>query len=407
MATKTKAEIKARIEQIKAALATKKKGTPAYAQALANLNKQRGLLGQKPMTAKELNAESVASNNANIADPNLSTTPPGAITPSTPVANAPVAPLATTPPVNPNPVTTDPVTTPLITNETSLKPKVENVIDAQQAAADLAAQQNVQLGTAGTQTNPYGSQTISRDPITGEVKQEVKLSDPQQKILDQGQDLTSQGQRMAKDTLSGIQAGFNPETIARTNTGDLAANRARIEEQVFGRLTRGLEDEKANERQQMEQTLRNRGIPLGSKQFNDQMAQFDKRYDTRIADARAQAAQMGGEEYSRDFGINEQTIANQISQAQTIKNQNLGEAQAYQGMGTGLMTPEFQGYQGTQYQTPDVLGAYSAVTSAQQGKTALEIEREKIAAAQKIGSGGGQATNPTTTNSPFNNTLPS
>jgi hypothetical protein len=360
---KSTAEIKARIAQIEARLQTLSRGTPEFKQALENLNKQKALIGQPAVLAKDIK----------LGDGKLAAQ-----------ANAPVV-------------------TPQITDSTQLGKKTENIIDAQQAAADLTADQNVQLGTAGKQVNPYGSQSITRDPVTGEITQEVKLSNAQQNILDQGQGLTSQGQQLASQTLAGIQAGFNPSTIERTNTGDLAANRARIEEQVFGRLTRGLDEEKANERQQMEQTLSNRGIPLGSKQFNDQMAQFDKRYDTRIADARAQAAEMGGSEYSRDFGINEQTIANQISQAQAIKNQNIGEAQAYQGMGTGLMTPEFQGYQGTQYNQPDVLGAINA----QQGNTALTIEQQKANTAQQIAnrapSGGGTST--PTVKSPFNNSV--
>lgn len=392
---KTKAEIKARIAQIEQAMATKKRGTPEYAQALANLNKQRGLIGLQPLSAKE-STEKI--NNIKPGTTPVGTKP----VVSTPAPVAPPKPVAPTP-VNPSPVTTTPVNTPNLGVGMDLAKPVEKIVNAQQNVSDLKAQQDVQLGTAGKQINPYGSQSITRDPVTGEITQEVKLSDPQQQILEQGQNLTTQGQQLASQTLSGLQAGFNPETIARTNTGDLAANRARIEEQVFGRLTRGLEEEKANERQQMEQTLRNRGIPLGSKQFMDQMAAFDKRYDTRIADARAQAAEMGGAEYSRDFGINEQTIANQISQAQAIKNQNLAEAQAYQGMGTGLMNPEFQEYQGTQYQAPDVLGAIGA----QQGQTALNIEQQKANTAQQLAnrapSGGGSAT--PTVKSPFNNTV--
>lgn len=392
---KTTKEIKARIAQIEQAMTTKKRGTPEYAQALANLNKQRGLIGLKPLSAKE------STEKINNIKPG--TTPVGTKPAVTPTSTVPTPNTATPQtPTGASPVTTTPVATPNLGKTMDLEKPVEKIVNAQQNVADLKAQQDVQLGTAGKQINPYGSQTITRDPVTGEITQEVKLSDPQQQILEQGQNLTTQGQQLASQTLSGLQAGFNPETIARTNTGDLAANRARIEEQVFGRLTRGLDEEKANERQQMEQILRNRGIPLGSKQFNDQMAQFDKRYDTRIANARAQAAEMGGAEYSRDFGINEQTIANQISQAQAIKNQNLAEAQAYQGMGTGLMNPEFQGYQGTQYQAPDVLGAIGA----KQGETALKIEQQKANTAQQLANrapSGGSST--PTVKSPFNNTV--
>jgi hypothetical protein len=338
---KTKAEIRATIQTQLARLATLPKGSPESKAIYERIIKNRQLIG--------------LSGNATYADVYKSAT----------AANAPAP------------------TSDKLSADMNLGKKTEKVIDAQQAAADLAAKKNVQLGNAAVQRNPYGEQTITTD-AQGNIIQETKLSDPQQNILNQGQNLTTTGQGLAQNTLGQFQAGFNPETAQRVSTGDLAADRARIEEEVFGRLTRGLDERKGNEQQQMEQTLRNRGIPLGSKQWNDQMAEFNKRYDTQIADARAQAAQMGGEEYSRNFGINEQLIANQISQGQAVRNQNLGEASALQGMGTGLMQPQFQGYQGTTYNTPDVLGAFSTVQGINLGKTDQQIEREKIEAQKQM-----------------------
>lgn len=374
MATNTQAQL----NNIKTKLASAKRGTPEYKTLLERFNKLREQEGREALTAKQ--AQTKAQTFAAKQNP----------APATP------APVSSAPPA----YQSSPY-------EMDLGKKTENLINAQKEAADHAAKENFDLATPGTQENEYGTRTTTRDPVTGEVKVTDTMSEDQKRISDQGEDLTITGQGKAQSTLDQFSAGFNPETIARTNTGDLAANRARIEEEVFGRLTRGLDEQKGNERQQLEQTLRNRGIPLGSKQFNDQMAQFDKRYDTRTADARAQATEMGGNEYSRDFGINEQTIANQISQGQSIRNQNLGEAQALQGMGAGQADPKYSDYQPTQYETPDVVGAYNSVTSANQGKTALQIEQERLKAEQARinnsggGSGGGSTT---TTKSPFNNT---
>lgn len=364
---RTKKQIKERIQKIREAMKTKQKGTPEYAQAVANLNKNRALLGKPPLRARDIDL--------NRGDDDMQASP----------ASYSTGDL-----------------------NTGLKGKTDNLLNAQKEVADLKANQDVQLGTAGTQENAFGTQEITRDPVTGEVIQKQKLSGDQQKILDQGEQLTQTGQNLAQGTLSQFQAGFNPATAQRTTSGNLEADRARIEDQVFGRLTRGMDEQKGNERQDLEQTLHNRGIPLGSKQFNDQMAEFDKRYDTRIADARAQATQMGGDEYSRNFGINEQLIANQISQGQSIRNQNLSEANALQGMGTGLMTPNFQGYQGTQYQAPDVLGAKGLTVQTQQGQQGLDIQQQnadtaaKAAAARNAGGGGSSGT---VTKSPFNNTV--
>ena len=369
MATKTKKQIKAKIANQQAKVQSLPKGSPERAKALDNLNKNLGLIGRPAVTANQVMSKAPAQ----VAQP-----------------QAPVAPTA--------------YNSPNLPPEMNLSKPVEKLVDGQQEVADLKADQDVKLGTAGTQVNAFGSQNITRDPVTGEITQTQNLSGDQQKILDQGQNLTQTGQNLAQNTLGGFQAGFNPQTAQRTTSGDLGANRSRIESEVFGRLTRGMDEQKANDSQQMESTLRNRGIPLGSKQWNDRMGQLDKRYDTQRADAQSQAVEMGGNEYSRDFGINEQLIANQISQGQSVRNQNLTEASALQGMGTGLMTPEFTGYQGAQYQAPDVLGAANQVTNQQQGNRQLDIAQQVANQAKRPAGGGGAPAAPVAT-SPFNNNV--
>lgn len=347
MATMSKAEIRAQLDQQMQRLSTLKQGSPEARAVYDRIIKNRQLLGLSgSATLKEVYAEATKRY------------PTQAPAPTTP-APAPTA------------------SEPEIVNAKTQKQLLGNEMEM----ADWEAQRNVKLGTAGTQVNPFGTQTITQDE-NGNIIQTSNLSANQQKILDQGESLTQTGQGLAQGTLNQFQAGFNPNTAQRVTTGDLEADRARIENEVFGRLTRGLAEQKANERQQMEQTLRNRGIPLGSKQFNDQMAEFDKRYDTQIANARATAAQLGGEEYSRNFGINEQLIANQISQGQAIRNQNLGEASALQGMGTGLMTPQFQGYQGTSIDTTSPTDVYGQIKNT--ALTKQQIEAEKAMHAQTI-----------------------
>lgn len=282
------------------------------------------------------------------------------------------------------PAQSTPATGDRLVDQINLGKTAEKVINAQEVSSDKALAKNQLSQNASLQVNPFGQQDIEVDPVTGKVTQKTTLSGNQQNILTQGEQLTQTGQQIAQNRLSGLGGAFDPTLAQRTTTGDLNADRARIEEEVFGRLTRGLQDQKQSEKQQLEQNLFNRGIPVGSKLWNDQLKQFDERFDTQILDARAQAAQMGGEELARSFGINEQLIANQLSQQQGIRNQNLGEASTLQGMGTGLMTPQFTGYQGVEYKQPDVLGAYTGVQAAKQGKTALDIQREQIAAEKEM-----------------------
>ncbi len=278
---------------------------------------------------------------------------------------------------------------------------VQGAIAADTQIADKVANQNVQLGTAGIQSNPFGTQTIERDPVTGQVIQNQTLSGNQSAILAGGEDLSKAGLAAAQNVFQGSNLGqaFNPQLAARTTSGDMMTDRARIEDEVFGRLTRGMNEEKGRERSQLEQNLFNRGIPVGSELFNQQMSEFDRRYDTRTQDARAQAAELGGAEWQRGFGINEQLIANQLSQAQGIQNQNLSNIGSLSQMGTGLQLPQFTGYQGATYSQPGATETYATLQGVKQNQQQINQQRRPAG-------GGGGAAQPAAPASPFVNSLP-
>lgn len=135
-----------------------------------------------------------------------------------------------------------------------------------------------------------------------------------------GQDLVKQG--LGGDwssfepnlTPRGDYQEFNPDLTPRTGTGDLVADRQRIEDEVFNRLTRGADEQFKRSDQDKAQELHDRGIPMGSKQYQDEMDRYEKNKANYYLDARANATQLGGQEYERSFGIGEQTRANDYSQ---------------------------------------------------------------------------------------------
>ena len=87
-------------------------------------------------------------------------------------------------------------------------------------------------------------------------------------------------------------------------TQDLAGERARIEQTIGERLTRGFADDKEQERQALEQRLAERGIAPGSGElYKNEMDRFQQRWDDRYDDARSRAVEMGGTEFERSFGI--------------------------------------------------------------------------------------------------------
>lgn len=270
------------------------------------------------------------------------------------------------------------------------------LLNREKIVQDYQTRQNVGLANPNT-FNPFGSQTVTFDEQGNPIVNQ-SLSQGQQGILERDTGLSTMGRDLAIQRFGQGAYGqeFNPQLAARTSTGDLNADRARIEDEVFGRLTRTTNRDFDRERQQMEQDLYNRGIPMEQWQNRPEMQALNERYDTLRQNARAQATELGGQEMSRSFGQNEQLIANQLSQQQGIRNQNLGELGTFAGFGTGLQVPNFQAYQGPQAQ-------YSNPTQIGLSKEELEIRRRAASNAMKAMSGGGGGA---ADSSPFYNSPP-
>lgn len=143
---------------------------------------------------------------------------------------------------------------------------------------------------------------------------------------------------LAGKNLGGTQLGtaFQPQLSERTSGADLAADRQRIEEETFARLSRDMDQRYAQEKEMTAQRLANQGIAYSAdpnSRYQQELMGVDKRFDLARTDARQRAAEIGGQEYSRDFGISEQLRANQFSEQQGIRNQQLGEFGTLTGQG--------------------------------------------------------------------------
>jgi len=349
-------------------------------------------------------------------------------------------------------------------------------INADAAIADYSA--GKQLGYQNpNQVNPFGTQTTTRD-ANGNITVESKLSEGQQKIAGQDESLTQMGNDMAQSRLQGsnlgegwnpvvgqraynpqpgqfqntqydktqldpsLQQQFNPTTRSTFGTGDLAADRTRVEDSIFKSLTRNVDRQKGEERNQLEQSLANRGIPIdpNDPQYKTAMRDFDERYDSIKENAMNNAVVQGGQEYKTMFDVGEQGKANDISQAQAIRgqnfneyasraglqqtdnqnifgnslasqqqnynqylgnsnvqetqnandfaqgqavrNQNLNEIGAISGLGTGLQVPNFQPYQAPNFQVQPATTTAATVAGIDQGQQAINIQKKTAAAQQ-------------------------
>lgn len=243
-----------------------------------------------------------------------------------------------------------------------LPKKVKKLIKAGRQAAKQQAIQQQGLQNIEEQS-PFGSKQFQTDPETGQIiGMETQLSPEQMAILAQGQQLTQMGQQQAQQALG----GYTPFELE----GGLVGERERIEQEVFDRLTRDVAEQEATERQRAEQELYNRGIPFSDdpdSRYQRELGVITQRFDDVRADARRRATEIGGEEFQRSYGIGLGT-----------HQQGLADIGALQGMGTGLMLPQFQGFQGPAYAPANPVDIWAAWQNVQQGQQALNQQQQAL-----------------------------
>jgi hypothetical protein len=274
-------------------------------------------------------------------------------------------------------------------------------------------EREAEASTEPTYTGPTGS-TGTKVDDQGNITVETKLTPEQEAILKKGQELTSIGQDLAKQELGGftpfkstavMPKGFEytdamkplmyRDNLDKFYTGapssvydvggasDVAANlvkgykgfewgtpeaeRSRIEEEVFQRLTRNVDKDYQLEKDQMEQTLHNRGIPLdpSNPAYKTQLDALNEKYLTIKADARGQAVQLGGGELDRSYNQARGTHQQRISDVGSMQGFGLSGYQQRQSDLGQQVGRELAGHQ--QKQADIGQGFSQGLTATQQG----------------------------------------
>lgn len=305
-------------------------------------------------------------------------------------------------------------------------------LEAGQAAAtasNLTANANV--------TNPFGSSTTTVDPKTGQATVTQNLSGEQQQILNQGQDLTQQGQQLASQNLGGYSqykadtSGMGAYTAGQgagqaldksiqgyqpfSFQSDDAA-RQRIEQDTFNRLSRGMDQRHQQQSQDLEQSLYNRGIQFSNdpnSRYQQELKSMQQSQQDERQSYQQQAVTMGGQEMSRNYDMASGTYGNQLSGMNTMagisqgqygtnltgnqarnsamqgqQQQMMSDTAALQGMGTGLMVPNFQNFQGNAVD-PSVGASTAATFAGMKGDEAVKKANARYLNSKASSGGGG------------------
>lgn len=256
---------------------------------------------------------------------------------------------------------------------------VRGKLEDEVAVQDYQAGRQASLANPNTST-PFGSS--SYDPAANAYSQ--RLDPAQQLIADQDAALSASARAIAQGMFGNIMGGGKDVLSPRMSQGDLNADRSRIEDELYGRYTKPIEQEYQRDKAAFEQRLASSGNPPGSPRYTQQMAEFEKRYDDRRSSARGQAVEAGGGELSRSFGMGE-----------TLRADQLGELGTFAGFGAGLRAPNLPGFQApSPYQLNN--------------PTDISLKMKELEAAIKQmqrqsggGGGGGGGSQPPPSTSPF------
>ena len=222
-----------------------------------------------------------------------------------------------------------------------------------------------------------------------------------------GMAAATQGGGQFPGSAGGLGQSFNPYQDAAAwglggtfdpfqgQSGDAA--RQRIEDQVYSRLTRDIDQQQGQDVEALKQELQNRGIPIGSELYNKQMSEISKGYDRRRQEAMQDAVVMGGQEMTRLFNQARDTRnqmlyePHKMAQIQAdIRNQQIYEPQALAGMGGPIQNPAFFGLTQQSYAIPDVAGTRGTYAGIKQGQKGLDLQQQEInAILARMGGGGG------------------
>lgn len=264
-----------------------------------------------------------------------------------------------------------------------------SVYDVDVKGEEAETLQQIKFQNAET-TTPLGGTKVTVDE-EGNPKYESTLSDDQQAILDQGEDLTLAGQGKAGEIVEGYEqfGGVDTESYKPFGFDASEEGRQRIEDLVYDRLTRRFDRNEARELEQAEQKLFQQGISYSDNpksKYQKVMGGIKESYDEREDAAQGQAVMYAGDEMSRlygmDLGTHQQGMSDMgqfYGQDLTTHQQGVSDIQSLQGAGTGLMLPNLPGYSAPSYDVQDPSAYIYAGKELKQGNKEIKLAKDQLA----------------------------
>lgn len=252
------------------------------------------------------------------------------------------------------------------------------------------------------EVTPYGNLTYTMDPATGQLIRKQELSPWEQaKLQNQAwYDLELQKLGGAKDAgglgifdraREAMAQPFNyqglPQAPTALNPQDTMGQYQKTQDQLYDYYKRRLDPMFAQEKQDFEQGLANRGIPEGSEQYQRLIADFDRRKSDSYQDAISRATEGAGAEQTRLSQIG-QTY---FDQSQAARNSGIQERIAQRqyplqelgsilGGVSGVNQPNFVPFSGVNVGPPPIFDAATGELNRQN-----QLANTQIGASAQLG----------------------
>lgn len=242
---------------------------------------------------------------------------------------------------------------------------------AAQGAANVDAAVASGLMNMVSQNTPYGnlqySQTGTQTVGTGKDAREVPtysatttLSPEQQRQLDLNNQISEQALQFGQGQLGQVQNALRDpmsyDGLPNINR-DTSADRQRVEDTVYRRMTGRLDDRFGRDQSSVENKLANQGIAVGSEAYTNAMKDFNYGKNDAYQGAADQAILAGGQEQNRLFGLDLQGRQQGIQERSLQRSQPVNELSQLLGFGGGVQSPQFtSGGIGANVQPVDYVG---------------------------------------------------
>lgn len=213
--------------------------------------------------------------------------------------------------------------------------------------AQLAMLQKKQAPTMAAMAKPQPSRAdqLARRAAEAKNRQLVAAGQPKQKFQ-LGTSLPSAAGGLGRNVFNDINQryddistqAFEPIDFgaapAAPNTQDLAAERSRIEGDLYNKYTADFGDQKKQQMEQLSQNLAERGILPGSGElYKNEMSRFESDWNKRYDQAKQNATAQGGSEWGRSFDIGTAGRQNYLGEQYDARGFPIQQASGLLGLG--------------------------------------------------------------------------